>query len=476
VRVRDKKYAASGGSLVMKWWLYNEQDEPNRSDLPALQVVIFTLIVVIICVVIRALTWPGDKHVDSTFFSQSIAVPATICLALGCFCMTAISSNRHYDECRLEIAKKRKNELKIYANHNVIIAGWAALTPVDELALSMLKLEGEFPLAPKTPLKIPRQEDFEFTANEQLFYRLLTPLIEKLKSSYYPSFEAALWVRGGDASCTEDLRRAFERLGLESDRIEYLLTCPGYSLLNDWIDKAQGYVLNRLLVIVDMHDEEGDPKAMENATALLLTSHYRKTEGEKPVYLYRPITSITDVEITLPVYLQVKPVSAPKTLWYTGLSKVEKYPLMQGFDEAKLVANRLELETSFGDKSAGYRWLALALAADAVKYAQGDQLIAASDSNRLDIIPLSSRLTDPFTESLFVDYAQPWHWSGLMGVFIAFALVFGPTAFTDAAAKSDESGGMALFFLITPIVVFLGLGIALTRYISKKASEHMGGY
>lgn len=460
----------------MKWWLFKEQEEPDHTGFPVLQVVIFILIIVIICVAIRAVTWPGNKHVDISFFEQAVMFPAMCSLGLIYFVMIPTSTERHYKECRREIAKTRENDLKTYANNSLTVAGWAVLTPLEEPALSLLKLEGEFPLAPKTPLKIPREEDFEFTPNEQLFHRLLTPLADKLKTTYYKSFESALWVRGGDESSCDDLRRTLKRLGLESSKIEYLPECPGYSLLNDWIDNARGYVFNRLLVIVDMHEEEGDSKAMENATALLLTNKYGQTEGEKPVYLYRPITGITDVEKDLPVYLQVKPVSAPKTLWYTGLSKVEKYPLMQGLDDAKLVANRLELETSFGEKSTGYRWLALALAADAVKYAQGDQLIAASDNNRLDITPLSSRLMHLSQQFVYVDYTQPWQYGGYAGFMLAFAALFGRFVFNDAGRSSDLPAGIALFMVVGIIILFLSIGVFATVYVQHKASEHMGWY
>lgn len=74
---------------------------------------------------------------------------------------------------------------------------------------------------------------------------------------------------------------------------------------------------------------------MENATALLLTNYYVKTEGEKPVYLYQPMTGVIDVEGAIPVYLRAEAVSKPKQLWYTGLSRTEKYPLLEVLDEKK---------------------------------------------------------------------------------------------------------------------------------------------
>ncbi|MBR7559469.1 hypothetical protein KC218_23255, partial [Mycobacterium tuberculosis] len=85
----------------------------------------------------------------------------------------------------------------------------------------------------------------------------------------------------------------------------------------------------RLLICVDLHGEGDDSKSMENASALLLSNRYASMEGEKPVYLYQPMTGMNDVETAMPIYLQMEPVSKPKILWYTGLSRVQKYPLMQ---------------------------------------------------------------------------------------------------------------------------------------------------
>jgi len=96
---------------------------------------------------------------------------------------------------------------------------------------------------------------------------------------------------------------------------------------------------------------------MENATALLLSNGYASMEGEKPVYLYQPMIGMNDVETAMPVYLQMEPVSKPKILWYTGLSKVQKYPLIQALDEQKQASERLCLEDSLGVASRGYRWL-----------------------------------------------------------------------------------------------------------------------
>lgn len=50
----------------MNWWLFPEQDEFKKS-FPYFGVGIVYAIVVVICVAIRAVTWPDNKHVDLSF-------------------------------------------------------------------------------------------------------------------------------------------------------------------------------------------------------------------------------------------------------------------------------------------------------------------------------------------------------------------------------------------------------------------------
>lgn len=297
-------------------------------------------------------------------------------------------------ETRLLIAARQEYKVVSFARGNITLAGWSVLTPpkaTKELALRMLKLEGEFPLAAKMPLKIELEESFDFTRAGQAVSRVLEPTAGKL--SRYQQIEALVWVRGGDESCSDELRRVLERSAIATKKITFLPECPDYTQVTEWINLSKSYVVQRLLICVDLHSDEEASKQMENVTALFFTNDYVKTAGEKPVYFYQPMTGVTDVESKMPVYLRTETVSKPKQLWYTGLSRTEKYPLLEVLDENKAVPDRLELEASLGERSAGYQWLMLTLAADAIMYGQGDQLVAASAQNDFAMAALSSRLT-----------------------------------------------------------------------------------
>ncbi|WP_024560614.1 hypothetical protein ACP26E_07950 [Franconibacter pulveris 601] len=456
----------------MKWWLFSKQKEYNDNSFSYLAVFILYIVVVVICIGIRAVTWPGNKHVDIDFLIDAVLMPTIILTTVvQFFCMIA-NGLRHYTETRLLIAARQEYNVVSYARGYITLAGWSVLTPTADLALNMLKLEGEFPLAPKMPLKIDLAESFDLTRNGQAFFRLIAPLVDKLKSPQYKGFEAAVWINGGDESCCDELQRVFESFAITGIKMTYLPECPDYTLLTEWITQAKNDVFNRLLICIDLHPEEEESKRMENATAFFFTNSYVKTEGEKPVYLYQPMTGVTDVENNLPVYLRTEPVSKPKILWYTGLSRTEKYPLLEVLDEKKMVPERLELETSFGERSAGYQWLALAMASDAVRYAQGDQLVVASEHNKCAITALSSRLTRQPDYPQEKIYPLPWSAGGIAGLMLFFSLAIGFSCFGD---DKMVTGGFIVFLFFICLAPFLVIGAFFTWFFGEKAHEHMWG-
>jgi len=457
-----------------EWWLYKKQPEEN-TDVPLTGIIVLYVVAIGASLLIRALSWPENEPVNALFFVPSVILP--ICLVSMIVYIAFIFHNAsiHYFETRKFIAKQHEINLQAYARRNVAIAAWSAITPLEQPALNMLKLEGEFPLAPKTPVKIPLEEMFDQTRNEQIFHRLLAPMAEKLKGYNYRVFETVVWARGGNETCIEELKRSLERLGVahaSSCKIEYSTECPDYALISKWVNLPDYRIENRLIVIVDLHEEDGDSKRMENACAFLLTNHYVREEGEKPVYLYQPMSGVTDVEAKMPSYLQAGSVLTPKTLWYTGLSRNEKYPLMQALDEKGQAMERLDIDTSLGEKSAGYRWLALALAADAVKYAQGEQLVASSEKNKFSITALSSQKTSIPENLEWGTWSDPLLSAGIAGVFCILSLFAYHTSFW---VKDDTPSVWGLIAsIIIPLVVFIGTGFL--AFISKtnEAYKDMG--
>ncbi|MGU0056874.1 hypothetical protein ACVXG7_20580 [Enterobacter hormaechei] len=93
-------------------------------------------------------------------------------------------ANIHYAETRKFIAKEQEINLKAYAR-KISLSQHGLQSPPVETRAEYVELEGEFPLAPKTPVNIQLEDRFDQTRNEQMFYRLLDPMAEKLKDYNY---------------------------------------------------------------------------------------------------------------------------------------------------------------------------------------------------------------------------------------------------------------------------------------------------
>lgn len=459
---------------MKEWWLHKEQPDAD-TNVPVAVIVVLYVIFTGMGLLIGILAWPENERVTALFFVPSVILPICLTSVLVYIGFIFHNARIHYAETRKFIAKEREINLQAYARKNVAIAAWSAITPLEQPALNMLKLEGEFPLVPKTPVKIKLDELFDQTRNEQIFHRLLAPMAEKLTGYNYRVFEIFIWVQGGNESCIDEVRRALERLGVEhaiTCKIEYCKECPDYALISQWANLPDYKIENRLLVAVDLHEEDGESKCMENACAFLLTNNYVQTEGEKPVYLYQPMSGVTDVELKMPIYLQAGSVSMPKILWYTGLSRTEKYPLMQALDEKGLGVERLDMDVSLGEKSAGYRWLALAMAADAVKYAQGEQLVASSEKNKFSITSLSSRKTSIPANLLWATWSTPFMPAGMAALFCIFSLFAYHISF--AVENDPFSVWVVVASIITPLVVFICLGFFVFIFKANEAYKDMG--
>lgn len=174
----------------------------------------------------------------------------------------------------------------------------------------------------------------------------------------------------------------------------------------------------------------------------------------------------------MPIYLQAESVLTPKTLWYTGLSRTEKYLLMQALNEKGQATERLDIDASLGEKSAGYRWLALALAADAVKYAQGEQLVASSEKNKFSIAALSSQKTTIPADLVWGTWSNPLLPAGMAAFFCIFSL------FAYHISFSVENDPFSIWGLVAsiiiPLVIFIGTGIFVLIVKTNEAYKDMG--
>ncbi|WP_324722682.1 hypothetical protein [Lelliottia sp. JS-SCA-14] len=155
----------------------------------------------------------------------------------------------------------------------------------------------------------------------------------------------------------------------------------------------------------------------------------------------------------------------------TGLSRTEKYPLMQALDQKGLAADRLDVDASLGEKSAGYRWLTLALAADAVKYAQGEQLVATSEKNKFGITALSSQRTTIPSNLTWGNWQNPVLPAFMAGLFFIFSILFYYITFSEG--NSHPSIWTLLAYVIVPLIVFISIGVSILILKSNAAYRDM---
>lgn len=404
------------------WQLYPKPAETKEFKFSWIAILAFYILVIGGALAIRTLTWPEGKPVDTfLFLIQAVVAPFMIISTMLGYIFMLAQSDVYFRDCKKSYYDWRLYNTKVYARKYLVIADWSSVTPVKDIALQMLKLEGEFPLAPKTPLIIGSGEEFETTKAQQILTKLIAPLSEKLKK--YPGFDVTFGLQGVDETISDGLIKIFQEQGIVvGNPITCLTECPDYSLLNKMITESERHWNYRhLLIIIDLHNDE-ESKFMENASALFICNDYPQNERPKPVFLFQPLTSDQDLSETTPVFIDTQPSKPQKTLWHTGLSQSEKYPLFSVLGEKNVAAQRLELDLSLGEHSAGYGWLALVIASDAIRYAQGPQLVAASEKNKPGIVALSSEQPPKLSTPDIDDYAIRPVAIALVAAFLA---VFG---------------------------------------------------
>ena len=450
---------------MSQWKLYPPLKKREKFRFPWLAILLLYIVVIAVAVMIRASSWPDNKHVEAMFFLQSVLAPFLMVTTGLCYTGMFHSVEDYYYDVKRQCVEWDSYYLKQFAHKHLVIAGCSTVSPVNNIALKLLKLEGEFPLAPKTPCRIEVAENYEVSKVQCIFNQLIAPLADKIND--YPEVEVFYWLReGGDAS-KEELRSVLDEYGIRfKNGITQLSECPDYGVLSVMIEESDNqWKYSRLIIIADLCNNE-TVKSMENATAMFICKEYPVNENPKPVYLFQPLTGDADLAHSVPVYLAGEQTTIPKTLWHTGLAQKEKYPLFNALNECKAAAERIDLELALGEYTAGYRWLALAMASDAVKYGLGAQLIAASEEGKPALTVLSAAQPSPL-QAPDGDYvAMPLQWS-----FSAFVMVIIAFVFSWGVYFGVPEAWSVIIFIAIMFIITLALGFLLTLFAVKSAEN-----
>ncbi|MRS90077.1 hypothetical protein GJV04_08505 [Enterobacteriaceae bacterium RIT714] len=372
----------------MKWTIPAKNNYREPSKFPYKPLLIIIALIFIFFIGYNILTLPQDKNFKEQLFHNGIIIPMMISFFIWTFTASALRIfffDYHFSEY---LTRYGMYEWKNWAIETLILLNYSSITPVPDLALKMQKLEGEAPISPNTPLIIKTSSDsVDESRLQKVMAQLLEPLKDSLVRGYYP-FNTWLYVKGADESVCSELRNLFEILGLDKSRtgeIHFMDKCPDYGLINKWID--EGTWQNRLLVVIELHDEE-HKDFFENASAFIFTADELLKNDDAPLYVLRTMDSnLYHLDKSGSAYLSAQQVQNEKIkrFWSSSLDKQAKFILFSEIDNAKtgvMADSRYELELVTGQSTDVQQWLILALAADAAKYGQGHQLIASSDSQK----------------------------------------------------------------------------------------------
>lgn len=390
----------------MRWNIPPSNPMPKPTRYPWLVVSLIFIALVIIFFVATLLNWPTGKLVDNSFIHRAFLLPASVgFLIAGIVLFVKVSENFAW-HTRNYLYGYLKQQWKYWGRSHLLLHEHASLSSLSDLALKILRLEGEFPTAPATPLEIDNDSDeqFESTRLQRVLTSILKPL-EKTLSFQGSDLSLWLYVHGGSEDNVDELKTVLKELSIpaiEKHKSHWLAECPDLALLNTWIDTP--FSERRLLIIVDLHTED-KTSFCENAQAFLFTHPDAHNKGfysvqkpsETPLYWFRTLeSSAYKLAEDSRTYLAVEHIAdgTGQHLWHSGLDKQEKYGLyaaLDGIENSASGQNRHDVNFSLGDHSDGQIWLTSALAADAARYGQGSQLVSGTKADNFQLGLISIR-------------------------------------------------------------------------------------
>ena len=449
--------------MKMKWRL-SENAQTRPEVIPFFAVFLLLLIPVIILIYFFNLSdWLNEKNVAAAILIKGVSTPIVIALTLASILYMSESCKLHYFYMHQYLSAKNNYRVTAYARRNMTLLAWNSLSPVQDIALKMLNMEGAMTLAPETPQLIKNNDLFDVPRLEDVLRKLAEPLKEKLNEPY--SFDVSVWIRGQVVDQSESVRSALTAAGIHTSRIKAINVmdrCPGYSLIESWINAfhadSEGY---HLLIIADLQNEQ-QKDFMESATVFLFGCY--SDRAAKPLFVTMPLTESNNLAESVTAFFRTKNLPTANVLWHTNLERREKYPLFEALNRESVARERLDVDSAFGERSPGYAWLMLALAADAALYALGPQLLAASGKNGFGMMSIATRYaTEPTPPEMPVPVSA-------LNALTATVLTLFTCFFINIVFSEKELAISLTMTLLAPLMTALLTGSAAWINI-KMASE-----
>jgi hypothetical protein len=304
---------------------------------------------------------------------------------------------------------------------------------------------------------------------EEIFARLLAPLgdgIEKLA----PSSDVEVVLHAGDEDCSRVLMRVWKRLELRgAPAVKWLAADVEWPLAERWFSEPMH---SCRIVLACQLRREGETEFSEVAVGLLLgnpSALAKRRSSVKPqAVIFRPIVAEPDgIAQSLSTLLRAEqaPVSKIRHVWTSDLEKITGRRTDAAVREAKLDVSSHDVDRAIGKPGPANPWLLQALAAEAVQYGQGAQLVATGFRSdvTLNIVASGTEAPDAPPHGTRDVVSIGW----LIAMTSLFVFIFvGATVFMP----SDRDGPL-ITVLLALCPLFVALQVAITLYLRRSTAR-----
>jgi hypothetical protein len=176
------------------------EEDVELPKFPLLIVLMITLVIFAVFAGYNIINWPENKNVDHDFWFYAIICPivwSSIVWGGAIFGFRVIYFSFNYSK---NMAEFGAYNFKRWAISAVPLQAYSLITPVEDLTLKIMGLEGEAPVGPATPLKIDTGEiSLSETRLRKLLMSLLSPLSDYL-TRHDQMFDTWIYVKNSDES------------------------------------------------------------------------------------------------------------------------------------------------------------------------------------------------------------------------------------------------------------------------------------
>lgn len=368
-------------------WIEPKISEFEYGKPPAVWVSVLVFVgFFILCFILTVLDWKQGKPVISTeFFVRILLVPA---LAGGL--ISSLIYVRHEDwiervDLWNNLCHRAYANWRWWAQERVAIIGSVTLTPVKDLGVRMLGLEGGPPAnAGKTLALATEKKEGSMSRVQQVLEQLVTPFAPYM-TNFVGRRTFSIILQSDREEDVNDLRSLLRKLAPRDFHFIKISRTPqplDMGLVNGWLS---GTTMTDYCFVLayQLHTAGIEPAYSEAAVSLLFASRAvisnSKGKLSPEAWVFRPAAATMDrIFDTLKTVLtaQQTPVERIKHLWLTHVPGQGKHATLTAVKDVDLNIGAHDVDKAIGLPGPVNAMLVQALAARIVQHGQGTQLVA----------------------------------------------------------------------------------------------------